>query len=111
MPLPDDPLQELRRQRALVQEHLAWLDRQIASASGETAPKTAAANRSAAAPAPADSTEADAILESYQAESRSMPATVRRGCLIVFAAGVALFALGVFALYLYVRSHQPGAGH
>jgi len=29
-----DRLTELRRQRALVQEHLAWLDREIAEASG-----------------------------------------------------------------------------
>jgi hypothetical protein len=31
-----DRLPELRRQRALVAEHLAWLDREIAAAGGET---------------------------------------------------------------------------
>ena len=46
-----DRLNELRRQRELVEEHLAWLDREIAAASGlKTAPT---ATPSPAAPAPA----------------------------------------------------------
>jgi hypothetical protein len=32
-----DRLEELRRQRNLIEEHLAWLDREIAAASGEPA--------------------------------------------------------------------------
>jgi len=34
-----DRLNELRRQRALVAEHLAWLDREIAAESGSPAPR------------------------------------------------------------------------
>src|SRR3954470_22363220 len=33
-----DRLAELRRQRALIAEHLAWLDRQIAEAGGSSVP-------------------------------------------------------------------------
>ena len=104
MPLPDDRLQELRRQRALVQEHLAWLDGQITTASGHAAP--APPSPAIVPPPAAEIIEAEAILESYRAESLSMPAVVRRGVIIAVAVLLVLFALCVFALYLYVRSHQ-----
>lgn len=55
-----DRLQELRRQRALVQEHLAWLDGEIAAVSGQAsastpAPHLAPAARAMPSPTPSAS--------------------------------------------------------
>jgi hypothetical protein len=110
MPSPDDRLQELRRQRALVQDHLAWLDREIASASGQATPAKPVVQSQPAAP-PAESIDPDEVIESYQAESRSSPAKAFWGCIWIFVAALALFALCVFALYHYVSSHQPPVVH
>jgi len=104
MPSPEDRLQELRRQRALVQEHLAWIDREIASSSGQ-APTAPTVQIQPVAP-PTTRDEADKLLESYQAEARSAPTRAYWGCIWAFAAALVLFALCVLALYLYVRSHQ-----
>ncbi|HZP60009.1 MAG TPA: hypothetical protein VFB27_06750, partial [Opitutaceae bacterium] len=67
MPSPSDHLSELRRQRALVQEHLAWLDREIAAAAGETTPLTLAPKPPGppAASASVANEEAEALLASY----------------------------------------------
>ena len=103
MPSPEDRLQELRRQRALVEQQLAWLDREIAAASGGLPPPAPLQPAPPAVPTAGDS-EVEALMESYRAESRSAPAAARRGCLIVFFAALALFALAVLALYFHTRS-------
>ena len=114
-------LAELRRQRALVQEHLAWLDREIAASSPPSAPEPAAP--SAAPPPPVRPTvqptalrqvappaarlaatsnsapvDADSILEQYRTAPGSLQSDVRKGCLLYFAGALALLALGVTAL-------------
>ncbi|HTB80821.1 MAG TPA: hypothetical protein VK717_08035 [Opitutaceae bacterium] len=114
MPPSDDRLQDLRRQRTLVQEQLAWLDREIAAATGAAAPQPPAPSLvpqnppAAAAPAPADQ-DVEAILESYRAEVSAGPADARRGCYMVFFAGLALFALVVLGWYFYTVHRQPPA--
>jgi hypothetical protein len=102
MPSPDDRLQELRHQRTLVQEQLAFLDREIASASGEAAPKPATQSPPVA-PAADDVV---ALIKSYQDESESSPTKAYRGCLWIFVATIVLFALCLFAFYCYVKGHQ-----
>lgn len=99
-------LRHLQRQRALLSEHLAWIDSEIAS---ET---TATSNAAPRAPAPAESIasplspaaivplEADALIEKYAAHERQNPDDLRRGCLYVFASAVLLFAAGVTAVWL-----------
>ncbi|HXC02500.1 MAG TPA: hypothetical protein VNU49_07585 [Opitutaceae bacterium] len=114
MPSPDDRLQELRRQRALVQEQLAFLDREIAAASGQAKtampapqippPVSAAPSQPVAPPAVGD--EVDEVIKSLEEESRANPASARSGCIWIFVAGLALFALCLAAFYLYV-SHHP----
>jgi hypothetical protein len=117
MPSPDDRLQELRRQRALVQQQLAFLDREIASASGEgkpampaaqIPPPVSAAPSQPAAP-PADGGDVDEVIKSFEEESRSDPADAKSGCIWIFVAALVLFAVSVFAFYLYVRFHQAPA--
>ena len=117
-----DRLAELVRQRALVQEHLAWLNREIAAAA--TAAKTTTTLTSdvtttPAAPAagsvvvpiastptspdtatPADS---DEIIARYQATPASVKQDVRKGCLLYFAAAFVVLGLVVIALYFALR--------
>jgi hypothetical protein len=113
MPSPDDRLQELRRQRALVQQQLAFLDREIASASGEANPAMPAAQipppGSAAPSQPAAGGDVDEVIKSFEEESRSDPADAKTGCIWIFVAALVLLALSVFAFYVYVRFHQPPA--
>lgn len=87
-----------------MQEHLAWLDREIAAASGPpAAPAAPPAAPPAAAPGPAPAqppaAEADALIAQYSASPESLHKDVRRGCLLYFAlASVAVIAL-VVVLY------------
>ncbi|HEV8073515.1 MAG TPA: hypothetical protein VGP21_05220 [Opitutaceae bacterium] len=116
MPSPDDRLQELRRQRALVQEQLTFLDREIAAASGQaqpakpSPPPVPAAYLQPATP-PADGGEASEVIKSFEAESRANPATAKWGCIGIFVAGLVLLALCVAAFYYYVKLHQPPPVH
>ena len=129
-----DRLRELLRQRALVQEHLSWLDREIAAASppapltpspGPALPNIAAIAELPAAPvlresptpavaafptpapaaaATATTASADAILNEYRVAPDSVQQDVRRGCFLYFAAAFVLFALGVLGLYFALSS-------
>lgn len=98
-----DRLDDLRRQRELVRQHLAWLDAEIArdrSPAGvptsDSAPLPEAAPRAAAAPADA----ADTLLARYQAEAGQDSRRVKLGCWIVFFAAFASLAVFVGGWYL-----------
>lgn len=138
-----DRLSELLRQRALLQEHLAWLDREIDTAARSTStPSSAALPRST----PADATSfpllpalptvsvtaippaasipavtarlavpvspaatvvvpgAEAILDQYRVEPRSVQQDVRKGCFLYFAAAFVVLGIGVAALYFLISS-------
>lgn len=118
-----DRLDELRRQRALVADHLAWLDREIAGATPPTEerapldpaplPLSAAkatvstrayagspANSSATPSAPADP---DSILAEYRVEPKSVRQDVRKGCFLYFALAFILLFAAVGALWLLFR--------
>jgi hypothetical protein len=119
MPSPDDRLQELRRQRALVQEQLAFLDREIAAVSGEAKPAMPAAQSlppvSAVTSQPAapltEGGEVGEVIKSLEDESRANPAKAYWGCIWVFVAALALLALCLFAFYRYVSLHQSPPVH
>jgi hypothetical protein len=113
-----DRLAELRRQRALVQQHLEWLDREIAAVHAgatptEPAVSTPAATAALSPPAaplkraletPAQTEEvSEQILQEYRVPSESLQQDVRKGCLLYFIAGLTLFALGIVALYFLVQ--------
>jgi len=94
-----DRLSELRRQRALVAEQLAWLDREIAAAAGETpaspAPPPPPADPSRVPDPPA----AEEIPAEFRTEAERSPDKMRRGCLWSFAASMTFLILGVVAVY------------
>jgi hypothetical protein len=98
-----DRLTELQRQRALVQEHLAWLDREIAAAQGSRRPTPAVMPVSPAmqvpvSPSPADS---EAILSQYRREPGTIKSDTRKGCFLYFV--LAFLAFGALVLALYLR--------
>lgn len=125
-----DRLAELVRQRALVSEHLAWLDREIASTSASAvpvvplapspalgagppavpAPAPVSATDSPLVPLPAPSSEPvlpdpDAILNQYQLNPVSVKQDVRKGCLLYFAGAFVVLGLVIAILYLALSTH------
>lgn len=115
-----DRLAELRRQRALVQQHLDWLDREIAAeaakSAASSAPPAVSASAAALAPAPATSPlpspdtgevapDVDRLLAEYRVAPASLHTDVRKGCLIYFAAAFALLA-GVVAILYFALTHR-----
>lgn len=102
-----DRLDELRRQRALVQQHLAWLDAEIAAAQGGATPAPAAPAARVIAPGgsgpavPAvNPLDAEALLARYGEEERFRPGRLKLGCWIAFLLAFAAFwgAVGVWYL-------------
>ena len=91
-------LRQLQRQQALLREHLAWIESEIAR---ETA-APAADPTSAARPSPdgPPAHDADALLAHYAAEEKQNPDDLRRGCFIVFFLALALIASAVTVAWL-----------
>ncbi|HUL52718.1 MAG TPA: hypothetical protein VLT83_04830 [Opitutaceae bacterium] len=109
-----DRLQELLRQKALLDEHAAWLEREIAAERTRSGGAPVAASPAAAAtpvaPAgaaptlgPAES-EADALLDQYRENPQSIHQAVKRGCLLYFFAALVVVGLGVIVIYLVYRA-------
>lgn len=122
-----DRLDELRRQRALVHEHLVWLEREIAAETAKTpsteAPTKAIAPASAptlgavpsispaarpvtpistprrAPEAPAVPADPDALLQQYRVEPNNLRRDVRTGCFIYMAVAFALLLVAIAILY------------
>ena len=100
--MSSDRLSELRRQRAQVADHLAWLDREIEACGGATPPAASAPSRPPLAVRHADSDEpavSEDILHQYHEEAASSPAAARTGCLVFCVAASAAIALVLFAIY------------
>lgn len=106
-----DRLKDLQRQRALAQEQLAWLDREIAREAGQgtplaahppvpRAPETVSPPPAGSAQAAAD---AEAILAQYQSDPGSLQKNIKRGCYLYFFAALGILALGILALYFFRR--------
>ncbi len=103
-----DRLDEFRRQRGLLREHLSWLDREIAALEGKAAPPDAPPAPPGLPPplearAPAAYADAEAILAEYRQPPVSIQKQARIGCLIYFAVAVAILALVITALYVAVK--------
>jgi len=113
-----DRLNELQRQRALAQEQIAWLDREIARERGESVLPAAAMPAAVASATPAGTEkpaaavsaaeaeiQAAEILERFKKAEPPIRDNVRRGCFLYFIGAFALLALGVVTFYLLHR--QP----
>lgn len=94
-------LRHLQRQQALLREHLAWIENEIARETPEGPSPVPPLNPSTNPTTPVQpAPEADALLEKYAADERQNPADIRRGCFIVFASALALLGVGVVAMWL-----------
>lgn len=108
-----DRLAELQRQRALVQQHLAWLDREIASASSVPDAPTASSSAPAPtpsapgpAPTPPAPTDPTALLEQYRASATDPKTDVRKGCLLYFLAAFAMLGVMIAGFAFYFASRH-----
>ncbi len=111
-----DRLDELRRQRALVQQHLEWLDAEIAAEARHARPiaASASATRSARSDARSpiessalrESSELDVLLSAQKSAPANSAADARRGCFVAFALLFVVLGLAVYGLYLYSRSQH-----
>ena len=111
-----DRSDELRRQRDLLREHLAWIEREIAAESqrSETAPILEAPKEEAPVferpldvpPPPVDDREAEEILSEYRAQGASLAKQTRRGCLLYFVLAMGLLIAALFAFYLVTRARH-----
>ncbi len=107
-----DRLQELLRQKALLTEHAAWLDREIAleqawsapAAPGSAIQPPAAQIEPRAAPTPAATPgSAPGIPVEYRSEPKKLGQDVTRGCLIYFVIALALVGIGFAAIFLFYK--------
>jgi hypothetical protein len=106
-----DRADDLRRQRDLLREHLAWIERELAA---EEASARTEEPRSPAPPpfqpppletrAPVDDRDAEAILAEYRTPAVSIATKTKLGCVAYFAVAVFLIAGLVLAFYLYTRA-------
>ena len=103
-----DRLTELQRQRALAQEQLAWLDREIARETGAATPAPTSPAATAATPPTAGlvhaEADAEALLAQYRSDPQALHGDVKRGCFLYFIAAFGLLALGLLAFY-FLRPH------
>jgi hypothetical protein len=100
-------LQELLRQKALLDEHAAWLEREIAAERARTGDRPPAESAPVAPPAASPpavtDAETDALLDQYRGTPQSLHQEVRRGCLLYFFAALAVVGLGALIIYLAYR--------
>jgi hypothetical protein len=104
---------ELLRQRELLREQLAWIEREIAREAAESVgspavvppPRLAQPNFSVTA-SDADR-DAEAILAEFRRSAPSVEAQTKRGCILYFAAALALLLAVVLAVgYFYYKGRR-----
>jgi hypothetical protein len=103
-------LAELNHQRALVQQQLAWLEREIARESGapgatpatpvQPVPATTAPTTSSPSGLPAE-------LEAYAPDPVATAADARRGCFLVAALALVLMIAALTAIYFWRYRDRP----
>ena len=107
-----DRLEILRHQRALVQEQLAWIDREIAELSSQATPGVTPAALAPPAPRPSPPHPVPVApslpdFPEYQADAASMQSAARRGCLMYAALAFALLIAATVALYFLAYRDHP----
>ena len=93
-------LRNLQRQQAILREHLAWIEAEIAQ---ELVPPETGAPRpppwQRTTPEVNEPIDADALIERYAGKERQQPADIRRGCLLLFIGAFALFTLLIVSVW------------
>jgi hypothetical protein len=130
--LMPDRISELVRQRALVSEHLAWLDREIAKAGAIVEPAASAratpatsgvsaasseqlpekptlgvASSSAATTPPAGiPSETELLLDQYRVTPAAVKEDVRKGCLLYFIGAFVILGIIIAVLYFTIGTRD-----
>ncbi len=100
-----DRLNELRRQRDLARQQLAWLESEISAAEGAARAPAPGQGQPAQPAAPFEEPKgAEAILEEFRQAPASIAKQTKLGCVLYFAGAMALLILAVAAVYLYARA-------
>ena len=115
-----DRLAQLRRQRALAQEQIDWINREIAEAESENSRKPASvllqgvvttpeatatpSLPSSASSSAATTSEDDDLIARYRVGPDALKNDVRKGCFIYFAAALLLLGAVVAVLYFSLRA-------
>jgi hypothetical protein len=102
---------ELRRQRDLLRENLAWIEKELAAEesrapeAGRGAPPPLARPESVFTRAPADNRDAEAILAEYPSEPiGSIASKTKLGCVMYFVVAMVLFLGAMVAFYLHTKA-------
>ena len=105
-----DRLQKLLRQRALLQEHIAWLDHEISELQDVPAlpasarpPAPVAAKTQPPSSVPSD--EVEKILSQFQSKPSDVQTDTRRGCLLMSSIGMGIFLLALAVAYYFYTRH------
>jgi hypothetical protein len=104
-----DRSDELRRQREIVRQHLAWLDREIKTREGNPAPEPVpyVAHVPISVTASDADRDAESILAEFRQPAPSIEAQTKRGCILYFAIAVVLMlAAAMVTLYIYSRGRH-----
>jgi hypothetical protein len=104
-----DRSDQLRRQRDLLREHLAWLEREIAAQEtnqgGGEPPRIAPAHFNVSA-SDADR-DAEAILAEFRRSAPAIESQTKRGCILYFAMALGLLGLVVLGIgYYYLKNRK-----
>jgi hypothetical protein len=111
-------LEELQRQRRLIQEHLTWLDQEIAKEAGASpspgetlpiAPQVSAKPVSIEVQPARAEPMGDEILARYHEDPQSLQGNVKRGCFTLFGVALALVALVVALAYILYPKAVPAS--
>lgn len=108
-----DRLPELRRQRALIQQHLEWLDREIAAAqSGPEPTPPASTVAPAATPTPRPtptpiSTDLPATEFAAQPDPASAARQAKQGCFLYLIVALVIFFATIFAIFHFAYGDRP----
>jgi hypothetical protein len=99
---------ELRRQRELLREHIAWLEREIAAEEGIQASEPFSRQPLAHFSVTASDADrdAEAILEEFRRSSPAIEAQAKRGCILYFSLAVGLLLAVTLAFAFYYMRHR-----
>lgn len=104
-----DRLTDLRRQRAAIQQHLDWLDREIAAAQPGPAQAPAPVQPAPAAPlvTPVVSTPDPALPELGQPDPVNAARQAKKGCLLYLVVALVVFFATIFVIFHFAYGDRP----
>jgi len=99
-----DRLHELRRQRALVQQHLEWLDQEIRQAHADSAIPLGVPIPAPNSPSPAATLTK---LPEYEPNPQGAGLEAKRGCLLMTVIAFTLFVATLVGIYFWKYRDRP----